>query len=111
MQVFQPKTKQFQRNKEDFVCEKCGAAVYGDGYRNHCPVCLTSKHVDINPGDREATCGGLMSVDDIELSHGKLVFTHKCDVCGYTKKNKAHPEDDQKAIEALMKEFERSGKK
>ena len=26
----------------------------GNGYTNHCPKCLWSKHVDINPGDRGA---------------------------------------------------------
>lgn len=25
---------------------------------NHCPNCLSSKHVDEMPGDREAKCGG-----------------------------------------------------
>ncbi|MFA6992594.1 MAG: RNHCP domain-containing protein, partial [Candidatus Gracilibacteria bacterium] len=40
--------KRFSRTIEDFVCEKCGAKVKGDGYTNHCPKCLWSKHVDIN---------------------------------------------------------------
>ena len=29
-------TKKFQRNKEDFICEKCGLEVEGNGYTNHC---------------------------------------------------------------------------
>ena len=32
----------------------------GTEHRNHCPNCLTSLHVDIEPGDRASDCGGLM---------------------------------------------------
>ena len=39
----------FKRKKENFVCENCGAEVKGDGFTNHCPKCLYSKHVDIFP--------------------------------------------------------------
>ena len=38
-----------------FNCEHCGKEVLplSDGsYRNHCPYCLYSKHVDIVLGDR-----------------------------------------------------------
>lgn len=36
---------------EEFICENCGHKVQRLGYscRNHCPYCLYSKHVDINP--------------------------------------------------------------
>lgn len=74
----------------------------GDGYRNHCPVCLTSRHVDINPGDRAAECAGQMEVVDIALEHGDLVLTHRCSVCGHEKRNRAHPEDSIEAITGLM---------
>lgn len=30
----------------------------GSNHRNHCPNCLYSLHVDIEPGDRESECGG-----------------------------------------------------
>ena len=29
----------------------------GSNHRNHCPNCLYSLHVDIEPGDRESECG------------------------------------------------------
>ena len=32
------------KNKEDFICENCGAFVVGTGYTSHCPQCLWSKH-------------------------------------------------------------------
>jgi hypothetical protein len=40
---------------QGFTCENCGASVAplsNGSYRNHCPACLLSKHVDILPGDR-----------------------------------------------------------
>ena len=54
--------KNFTKNDEEFICENCGAKVDPLGYssRDHCPHCLCSKHVDINPGDREAECRGLL---------------------------------------------------
>ena len=86
-------TKKFQRTKEDFTCEKCGFEVVGDGYTNHCPKCLWSKHVDINPGDRAATCQGLMEPVEVELKGGEYVILHRCIECGFEKKNKASKED------------------
>lgn len=40
------KPKNFTRVIEDFICENCGTEVKGNGYTNHCPKCLWSKHVD-----------------------------------------------------------------
>ena len=49
---------------ETFTCRSCGWLVTPQGagsqHRNHCPNCLCSVHLDIEPGDREADCGGLM---------------------------------------------------
>jgi len=58
-------TKKFKRTKENFTCENCGFLVEGDGYTNHCPRCLWSKHVDINPGDRCSNCFGMMEPIDV----------------------------------------------
>ena len=48
---------------EEFECENCGKQVPKLGYscRNHCPYCLHSKHVDVNPGDRSEKCHGSRS--------------------------------------------------
>jgi rubrerythrin len=85
--------RKFQRKKENFVCESCGAEVTGDGYTNHCPICLCSKHVDINPGDRASDCKGLMEPIALENKDGEQVIVHRCVVCGYKKKNKTSKED------------------
>lgn len=81
--------KKFQRKEEDFVCEKCGQDVKGDGYTNHCPTCLWSKHVDVNPGDRAADCGGLMEPVDLENKNDVFHIVHKCQKCSHEKRNKA----------------------
>ena len=54
-------TKRFTKNDSGFVCANCGREVPPLGYssRNHCPYCLCSLHVDVNPGDRAADCGGI----------------------------------------------------
>lgn len=79
--------KKFIKNVENFVCENCGYKVVGNGYTNHCPKCLFSKHVDINPGDRQERCGGLMEPVSFELKNGAYSITHKCLKCKHTKKN------------------------
>lgn len=94
-------TKQFQKNVENFICEKCGAQVQGSGYTNHCPKCLWSKHVDVYPGDREAGCGGLMEPVDIEVEEGQQILVHKCTVCEHLRRNKVQPEDDETSILGL----------
>ncbi len=94
----------FQKKVEDFTCEKCGFAVKSNGFTNHCPQCLWSKHVDNNPGDREAACGGMMEPVDFVKEKVDYVLTHKCTVCGYEKRNKLAPEDDfDKALEIVKK--------
>jgi len=93
----------FKRTIENFICEHCQQEVVGNGYTNHCPYCLYSKHVDIHPGDREATCGGLMKPSQIEQKGQEWILLHVCLSCGYQKKNKVAVEDDREAIIELAK--------
>ncbi|GAC1412855.1 MAG: hypothetical protein NVSMB66_3190 [Candidatus Doudnabacteria bacterium] len=86
--------KKFQRKVEDFICENCGKKVIGNGYTNHCPECLYSKHVDINPGDRLNLCGGLMKPVSVTLKNGEYVIIHRCIVCGFEKNNKTSSADN-----------------
>ncbi len=95
------KTKKFQRRIEDFTCEKCGLRVEGGGYRNHCPRCLWSKHVDVNPGDREATCQGMMEPIGMEIKRGEKVIVHRCAKCEWIKRNKADKDDNFELIVKL----------
>lgn len=95
-------SKKFRRRIEDFVCEKCGASVTGDGYTNHCPQCLWSKHVDINPGDRAAACLGLMEPVSVEGSTGAgYKIRHRCVICQQERFNGVVKDDSPDALIAL----------
>jgi Zn finger protein HypA/HybF involved in hydrogenase expression len=87
-------SKKFQKNKEDFVCEHCGEDVKGNGYTNHCPKCLWSKHVDVNPGDREALCQGMMKPVRVEAEGGEHMLVNRCEKCGHEKRNRLSPKDN-----------------
>src|SRR5690349_10412008 len=101
-------SKKFQKRKEDFTCEKCGFAMKSNGFTNHCSQCLWSKHVDNNPGDRGAVCGGMMEPVDFVKDKDDYVLTHKCIICGHTKRNKIAPEDDfGKALEIVKKKADK----
>lgn len=91
-------SRRFTRTVEDFTCENCQRLVHGNGYTNHCPGCLWSKHVDIYPGDRAASCGGLMDPVQVELEQDRYVLTHRCLVCGHVKRNQISDIDDFDAI-------------
>ena len=100
-------TKRFTKNDNGFVCANCGFEVKPLGYssRNHCPKCLCSLHVDVMPGDRANTCGGIMDPIKAEIDSKKgYVIIHKCRKCGELRRNKAaydvdvQPDDLRKII-------------
>ncbi|PIR96191.1 MAG: hypothetical protein COT92_02390 [Candidatus Doudnabacteria bacterium CG10_big_fil_rev_8_21_14_0_10_42_18] len=95
--------KKFIKNTENFVCEYCGEKVTGNGYTNHCPKCLYSKHVDINPGDRASSCCGLMMTVDFELTKGEYVIIQECKKCGIKKKNRLAENDNMEVLINLSK--------
>ena len=93
----------FTRMVENFTCEHCGASVIGNGYTNHCPKCLWSKHVDVHPGDRAAGCGGPMEPVRIEDENGESILTHRCVKCDHEKRNKLAQEDEYAKVVAVAK--------
>jgi hypothetical protein len=93
--------RQFQRTIENFCCGNCGQEVSGNGYTNHCPACLWSKHVDINPGDRAANCGGLMEPIGLENKSDVFYILQKCQKCDHERRNKAVEGDSFDALIAL----------
>ena len=95
----------FIRNKEDFICEHCGYQVKGTGYTNHCPKCLWSKHVDIDPGDRQSECGGMMRPVDLYFRKHEWIIGQRCESCGFSRNDKIRPEDDFSAAVKLEKEL------
>jgi len=75
-----------------FICNNCGESVLpltNGSYRNHCPFCLYSLHVDDNMGDRESTCLGKMEPIGVEY-HSKKGYQiiHKCCKCNVKRLNK-----------------------
>ena len=91
-------TKRFQRTKEDFECAHCGRRVVGNGYTNHCPQCIWSRHVDKLPGDRASECCGMMAPVAIEVKGGENFILHRCEVCGFERRQRQAPEDNFEAI-------------
>lgn len=81
---------------EEFICEHCGAHVEKLKYsaRDHCPFCLYSKHVDVNPGDRLNPCKGLLKPIDIEKFKNTYKIIYKCNKCNELHKNIIADDDD-----------------
>ena len=86
--------KKFTKTIENFECAHCGAMVFGNGYTNHCPHCLWSKHVDNNPGDRASDCGGMMIPISVETAGNGFIITHKCEKCGKTIRQRSSENDN-----------------
>jgi hypothetical protein len=97
--------KKFQRKIEDFICEKCGTKNIGNGFTNHCSNCLWSKHVDINPGDRAETCGGMMQPVKIDFEKGKYFINFVCTKCGIHKRKIVERGDNFDAVIEIVKKY------
>lgn len=100
--------KKFTMIDEAFICHVCGKSVNPLGYtaRDHCPYCLSSKHVDVNPGDRMEDCHGTLIPIGIDNDKkGKYKIIYKCDNCGKIKRNVAATDDNFDKILQIMKEI------
>lgn len=88
--------KKFNKLDEEFICENCNKKVNKLNYtsRDHCPYCLYSKHVDINPGDRANECKGLLIPIGIEKFKNTYKIIYKCKKCGELHKNIISNDDD-----------------
>ncbi|MCI5066415.1 RNHCP domain-containing protein [bacterium] len=99
-------TRKFQRRKEDFSCVQCGEFVTGNGYTNHCPHCLWSVHVDINPGDRASPCGAPMKPITLKPKTGcgfeGARILHRCERCRHEKWNEVARNDSSEALLTLL---------
>ena len=95
-------SKSFVRTKEDFTCGHCDKEVKGTGYTNHCPNCLWSRHVDVNPGDRASKCGGMMEPVSAEAEKDSYIIANRCVRCGHIKRNTSAPNDDFDRIAEIV---------
>ena len=84
---------------ESFKCKACGCPVVSAGagseHRNHCPNCLSSMHLDNEPGDREAGCGGVMEAIGVWVRKGgEWAIIHRCRICGHLCSNRSAADDN-----------------
>ncbi len=103
---------------DDFVCLHCHnfvsaqAALAGVHHRNHCPYCLSSRHLDLYAaGDRLSACKARMKPIALTLkrqskkyarfAQGELMLVHRCEECGQFAINRIAADDDNEAIVAV----------
>ena len=91
---------------ESFTCKVCGRLVVpggaGSDHRNHCPNCLSSQHLDNEPGDRESDCGGVMEPVAVWVrKNGEWAIIHRCRICGKLSSNRVAADDNPMKLMAL----------
>ena len=84
---------------DSFTCKVCGRLVVAGGagseHRNHCPNCLSSLHLDDEPGDRASDCGGLMEPVAVWVrKNGEWAIIHRCTRCGCFHSNRVAADDN-----------------
>lgn len=109
------------RHEASFRCLNCrvilSASPLGSKHRNHCPLCLWSKHLDLStPGDRRSNCCARMQPIGIAFKNyrvnpftnrgsGELMLIHKCLNCGKVSPNRIAGDDNEYRILLILKEF------
>ncbi len=117
----QPQYRTCQRAEEQsFTCRHCGNLVCtqtwlsGVQNRNHCPLCLWSRHVDhFQAGDRLSACKGTMQPIGLTVKHsqkkyaaggrGELMLIHSCNECGKLSINRLAADDSADEIYAVFR--------
>jgi hypothetical protein len=98
-----------------FKCSHCKQFVVindimGTVNRNHCNMCLWSKHVDETKGDRRATCSGGMEPIGLTFKHegygriGETMLIHLCSMCQKISINRIARDDPEYKILAIFNE-------
>jgi len=115
--------RQTRNSFGDFVCINCRnfvsseALLSGVHHRNHCPYCLSSRHLDLfKAGDRLSACKASMRPVALTLkktakrytaeAKGEIMLVHQCEGCGKLSINRIAADD---STQVLMDIFERSG--
>jgi hypothetical protein len=88
------------KKQQNFRCTHCRQDIPSDApgtkHRNHCPLCLWSKHLDEDdPGDRLSECQASMEPIAIAVrKDGEWVIIHRCNGCGELKSNRTAGDDN-----------------
>ncbi|MSQ03266.1 MAG: RNHCP domain-containing protein [Myxococcales bacterium] len=94
---------------ESFACVHCAGDVPKGGRRprDHCPFCLYSVHVDVVPGDRAASCAGLLVPVQVVASAKGAMIQYRCVRCGAERRNRVLDDlavpDDPAALRGLTR--------
>ena len=85
--------------EQGFTCKVCGTPVSSEDagtlHRNHCPKCLSSLHVDDEPGDRASLCKGIMDPIGVWVrKNGEWAIIHRCRSCGALHSNRIAADDN-----------------
>ena len=93
------KSSENEQDAGSFVCLVCGKTVApagaGSEHRNHWPYCRSSRHLDVEPGDRAADCGGVMEPIAVWVrKNGEWALIHRCRRCGTLRSNRIAADDD-----------------
>ncbi|HEX5501314.1 MAG TPA: RNHCP domain-containing protein [Thermomicrobiales bacterium] len=100
-------TRAARAGAETFRCRRCralvGPTLTGGRHRNHCPLCLHSRHVDDKrPGDRASACRALMApVARFDRPDGEVMVVHRCLGCGVERHNRLAADDSVVALARL----------
>ncbi len=89
-----------------FKCSHCRLWVVINSYmgtinRNHCNICLWSKHVDENKGDRKVNCHGGMKPIGLGRQ-GEIMLVHECARCRCVSINRIAGDDDNEKILSIF---------
>ena len=92
--------RKFTMIDESFICENCGKQVEPLHYtaRDHCPYCLFSLHVDINPGDRLCECKGKLVPVGLKKHRDSYKIVYVCQKCDQRKINIMANDDNNDLI-------------
>lgn len=82
-----------------FNCKVCGTLNTSEGagsaHRNHCSKCLSSVHLDEEPGDRASDCHGIMDAIGVWVrKNGEWAMIHRCRLCGALSSNRIAADDN-----------------
>jgi hypothetical protein len=122
MRILHVHERQRRNSFGDFACMNCRNFVSsetllsGVHHRNHCPFCLSSRHLDLfKAGDRLSACKARMRPVALTLKKtvkkygientGEIMLVHQCEGCGKLSINRIAADD---STEVLMNVFERS---
>ncbi len=98
----------FIKNDNEFICQNCNEKVEKLKYtsRDHCNHCLYSLHVDINPGDRQNECKGLLEPVNILMNSkkGKQII-YRCNNCNSEVKNIVAEDDKAEEIYKIVEKY------